>query len=235
MRTCGWPDARRHRLAALAAVAGGDLEVARDAVDRAQRLEPVAHQRGSAHWRRHPSVLDQVALGHAEHEVAGGRLHLAAAERDRVEAPLHAADQLVRRGVAGREEGVRHPRDRQLPERLAAAVAGGLHAVLARAQQVVQVGGEPALLDHGRAAGGRALVVHALASPGVRPAAVVVGRDELGRQLVAQPARRTRSRPSGRRPPQGRGRPPRGAAHRRSRCRPPPAGAPWAHPPRRAA
>ena len=73
-------------------------------------------------------------------------------------------------GVAspGREVGVGHARDRQVAERLAPAVAGGLHAVLARAQQVVQVGGEAALLDHGGLLGRRALVVDAVASPLVR-------------------------------------------------------------------
>jgi hypothetical protein len=100
---------------------------------------------------------------------------------------LDSADQVVGGRVAGREERVRHARDRQLSERLAASVARGLHAILPRAQQVVQVGAEPPLLDHGRAARGRALVVHALAAPGVRAAAVVIGRDEPGRHLLPKP------------------------------------------------
>ncbi len=89
----------------------------------------------------------------------------------------------------GSEEGVRHARDRQVAERLAAPVAGGLHAVLAGTQQVVEVRGEPPVLDHCRPARGRALVVDALAAPRVLPAAVVVRRHEILRELVAEPAR----------------------------------------------
>ena len=91
IRTCGWPDAGR-------APTGRSLpqkpvvivEVVGDPVDRAQRLEAVADQRRAAHRRGHLAALDQVALGDAEDEVAGRRLHLAAAERDRVEAALDA-------------------------------------------------------------------------------------------------------------------------------------------------
>ena len=87
MRTCGWPTPAGHLLAVLAAEAA--LRCARSspiAVDRGQDLEAVADQRRAAHRRGDLAVLDQVALGDAEDEVAGGRLDLAARERDRVEA-----------------------------------------------------------------------------------------------------------------------------------------------------
>src|SRR5207245_1629385 len=81
----GLPHTRRHALTGLAAVAARDVEVARDPVDRTECLQPVSDQRRAAHRRRDLPSLDQVALGHAEHEVAGGRLHLPAAEGHRVE------------------------------------------------------------------------------------------------------------------------------------------------------
>ena len=66
-----------------------------------ERLDPVADERRAAHRRGHLPALDQVALGDAEDEVAGGGLHLAAAERDRVQPALDLADQLLGRGVPG--------------------------------------------------------------------------------------------------------------------------------------
>ena len=75
-----------------------------------------------------------------------------------------------------------------MAEGLAAPVARRLHAVLARPQQVVEVGGEPPVLDHRRPARGRALVVDALAAPGVLAAAVVVGGHERLGELLAEPA-----------------------------------------------
>src|SRR6185503_16949991 len=105
------------------------------------------------------AALDQVALRDAEDEVAGGRLHLTAAEGDRVEPALELADQLLGRGVPWREMRVGHARDREVAERLAPAVPGRPGAVLARGQQVVEVRREPALVDDGRAARRRALVV----------------------------------------------------------------------------
>src|SRR5689334_11557083 len=180
------PHAGLHALAGLAAIARGDAQVGRHAVDREQRLEAVAGQRGAAHRARDLAVLDQVALGDAEHEVAGGGLHLAAAEGDRVEAALHALDQLLGGGVALAEVGVGHARHRQVAERLAPAVAGGRHAVLAGAQQVVEVGGELAALDHGGLLGGRALVVDAVGAPLAGLAAVVVGDQPGLGELLAQ-------------------------------------------------
>ena len=64
-----------------------------------------------------------------------------------------------------------------------------LDAVLARAHQVVEVGGQLAVLDHRRPLRRRALVVDAVAAPLVRAAAVVVGGHERLRELLAQPAR----------------------------------------------
>src|SRR5918998_1314852 len=66
------------------------------------------------------------------------------------------------------------------------SVAPRTHAVLAGAQQVVEVGHEPAVLDHRGAAGGSALVVDAVAAPVAGAAAVVVGGHEGLCEAVAQ-------------------------------------------------
>ena len=76
-----------------------------------------------------------------------------------------------------------------MAERLAAPVAGGRGAVLSRPNQVVEVRGEPALLDDRGPLRGRALVVDAVASPRAGPAPVVVRRYERGRHLLSNPPR----------------------------------------------
>src|SRR4051812_4525323 len=118
--------ARRHghALAVLAAHAGPRLEVVADDVDRAQRLGSVADQLRGAHRLGDLAVLDHVGLGDAEHEVAGGRVHLAAPERDAVEAVGRLPDDLVGVLGAGLDVGVGHPHHRQVLVGLAPAVAG---------------------------------------------------------------------------------------------------------------
>ncbi len=86
IRTWPWPVPTGTFWPALAADAGLHLEVVADRVDRRQRLQAVADQGRAAAGPGDPAVLDQVALGDAEDEVAGGRVDLAAAEGDRVEA-----------------------------------------------------------------------------------------------------------------------------------------------------
>src|ERR671921_76689 len=60
------------------------------------------------------------------------------------------------------------------------------NAVLAGADQVVEVRGERAVLEDRGALRGRALVVDAIRALGVRAAAVVVGGDAFVGELVAQ-------------------------------------------------
>ena len=189
----------------------------------AQRLEAVADQRRAAHRGGDLAVLDQVALRDAEDEVAGGRLDLPTAERNRVEAALDAGDQVLGAGVAGREEGVGHARHRQVPERLAPAVASRRDAVLARraAGRRGSVVSRP-VLDHRGALGRGALVVDAVAAPFARAGCRRRRRSRTAPRAVRRACRRRRWRASARRPPQARGRPPRAAARRRSRCRRPP-------------
>src|SRR3954454_20082266 len=82
----------RRRLATLAAETGLHLEVGPDSVDPLERLQAVADQGRAAAWLGHLAALDQIALRDAEDEVAGGRLDLAAAERDGVEAVVDLRD-----------------------------------------------------------------------------------------------------------------------------------------------
>ena len=82
----------RHALAVLAARTGPGVEVGADRVDEPQRLGAVADELRGAHRLGDLAVLDHVRLGDPEHEVAGGGVHLPAAERDAVEPVLGVAD-----------------------------------------------------------------------------------------------------------------------------------------------
>src|SRR3954447_3843791 len=99
------PRPDRRRLPRLATEPRLHLEVGADRVDAGQRLKAVADQRCAAAWFRHLATLDQVALGDAEDEVTGGRLDLAPAEGDGVEALLDLADHPVRVGIARLDVG----------------------------------------------------------------------------------------------------------------------------------
>ena len=65
--------------------------------------------------------------------------YLAAGEGDGVEAFSNLADHLLGLALPRRDVGVRHSRDRQVPEALAAAVAGRADSVAARPQPIVEV------------------------------------------------------------------------------------------------
>src|SRR5205809_4586702 len=124
----------RRALAVLAADALPGLEVAPDGVDGAHHLDRPADQVRAADGRRDLAVLDQVALGDPEHEIAGRRVHLAAAETADVDAALRGADHLVGVLLARKDVRVRHPDDRWVRVRLAAPVPRRLDAHLRRAQ-----------------------------------------------------------------------------------------------------
>src|SRR5262245_62148518 len=79
----------------LAARAGPRAEVAADRVDAAQRLGAVADEVGGAHGLGDLAVLDEVRLGHAEHEVARRRVDLPAPELGAVDAVRRLTHDLV--------------------------------------------------------------------------------------------------------------------------------------------
>ena len=75
-----------------------------------------------------------------------------------------------------------------MAERLAPPVARRGNAVLARPDEVVEVRGEPALVEDHRLLRRRSLVVDPVAAPPVRVATVVVGGHERRRELLAEAA-----------------------------------------------
>src|SRR5690606_13909403 len=101
-------DADRHPLAALAAIADTavELHVVADHGDALHRFRTVADQHGALYRRTDLAVLDHVGFGTAEHELARGNVHLAAAEGDSIDALLHRRDDFLRRLVAAEHVGI---------------------------------------------------------------------------------------------------------------------------------
>ncbi|MCY1307470.1 hypothetical protein D9M70_573950 [compost metagenome] len=95
-------DADWHPLAGLAAIAdaGVELGVVTDHGHALHRVRTVADQHGAFHGRADLAVLDQVGLGAAEDELAGGDVHLAAAEGNGIDALLDRGDDFLRRPLA---------------------------------------------------------------------------------------------------------------------------------------
>src|SRR3954468_816104 len=135
----GLADADRHALPFLAAGADAfvELEVVADHADARQYIGPVADERGALDGRTELAVLDQIGLAGGEHELAGGDIHLAAAEIDGIDTLVHRGDDLTRIGLAGPHVGVGHARQRDVRERLAPPVAGGSGAHEARIHLVL--------------------------------------------------------------------------------------------------
>ena len=96
-RSVGWPSPTGTPWPSLPHVPG--LPIAKSLpthVDVAQHLRAVADQVALAQRLGDLAVLDQVRLGHAEHEVAGGGVDLPTAELGDVHAVLGRADDVVR-------------------------------------------------------------------------------------------------------------------------------------------
>src|SRR5688572_11283922 len=146
-------DAYRHALTGLAAHADAvvELHVVADHRYPVHGVRAVADQHGALDRLGYLAVLDHVGLGAAEHEFSGRDVHLAAAERDGVDALLHRRDDLFRRLVAGGHVGVGHPRHRLVRIGFATAVACGIHAHQPGVLAVLHVADQFAVVDQHRA------------------------------------------------------------------------------------
>src|SRR5690606_10322971 len=129
------PDAVRHR------------HIVAEHRDLAQRLGAVADEVDALEWGRDLAVLDEVAFGEREDEVAVGDVHLTAAELFRENPALYAAHDLLGVVRAGHQDRVRHAGHGMAGEALAAAVATGLELEVLRTQAVVHVAAENTVLD----------------------------------------------------------------------------------------
>src|SRR5215470_14782031 len=192
----GHADADGDTLFGLAAGADALVEgdVVADHGDAVQRLGAVADQRGALDRTRQLAVFDQPGAGGAEREVAGGDVHLAAAERLGVDAVLDRGDDLLVRGLAAGQVGVGHAGDGREVIVLAATVAGRRLAHQRRVHAVLHVALEHAVLDENRALRGRALVVDVERAATAGQVALVDDRAQRGGDLFAhQVAERGRS------------------------------------------
>src|SRR5690606_23953554 len=112
-------------------------------------------------------------LGGGEDELAGGDIHLPAAEIHRIETALHAREDLARVVRAAQHDGVGHARHRDMGVAFASTVAGGAAAHQPAVLPVLDEADEDAVLDQRGAVGGRALVVHGQAAAPVGKGTVI--------------------------------------------------------------
>ncbi len=145
----------------------------------------VADQVALAQRHRDLAVLDEIGLEHAEHEVAGGRVDLAAAELGDVHAVVGGADDLLIVVGTTHHVGVRHPHHRQVAVALPPPVATERLALLACPNEVPHVVREHSVLDQHVALRGMTLVVEPDRAPLARHRPVVDQRDVGGGDLLA--------------------------------------------------
>src|SRR2546423_1857471 len=165
-------------LTVLPAGAGPGVEVGADGVDAEQRFRPVADEVGRPHRGGEAPVLDEVGLGHAEHEVAGGGVALPAAEGGAVQAVGRGGHDVVGIVVAGQQIGVGHADHGERLVRLPPAVAARLPTLLAGPEEIPHVVGEDAALDQGVVPGGVTLVVDGQRAPAPVEGSVVDQRHQ---------------------------------------------------------
>ena len=123
-------------------------------------------------------MLDEVRLGHAEHEVAGGGVDAAATQLGDVHTVVGGPHDLVGLLGAVQHVGVRHAHHRQVHVTLAAAITRLGTAFLACPEVVPHEVGEHTVLDEHVVLAGVALVVDADGTPLAAHRAVVDERDE---------------------------------------------------------
>src|SRR5688572_26572667 len=178
----GAADADGHRLPLFAARpdAVGELDVGAEHVDLAEHIGAVADQVHAFERRRDLPVLDQIALGEREDEVAVADVDLPTGELLGVHTALHARDDLLVRVRAAQHHRVRHARHRSAAEALSPAV--GAHGVeVLRALPVLHVPEQLPVLDQRHRVCFAALVVDVDAAAPVRVRRIVDDGDQLAR------------------------------------------------------
>src|SRR5258708_3632817 len=124
-----------------------ELEIVAYHADVLQRFRSVADERRAAHGAREAAIFDQVACGCSEDEVAGGDIHLSAAEISAVEPARDRTDNVGGIAVAGQHERVGHARHGDVLVIFTAAVAGGGVAEQPAGQLVGQIPAQESVFD----------------------------------------------------------------------------------------
>src|SRR5512137_2484444 len=147
----GVAESDRFALAVLAAgPAADDQEVVRDHGDVHEDILSAAHEHDPFEGLGHFSALDHRSFRDLEHEPPRRRADVPASDSRDIEAFVDGLDDIAGIRRAGKHVGVRHPRYRIEPERLAPPVARPLHLHQTGAQLVLDEGGALAFIDeHG--------------------------------------------------------------------------------------
>src|SRR5687767_3602265 len=176
-------------LPVLAAGAGRVAEVPAHHVDLAHELRPLPDEGRSAQRLGQAPVADAVRLGHLEREVPADDVDLAAAHLPDEDAVVDRREDVRGVALAWRDHRVRHPADRQVPERLTPSVPALRDAELLRVLPVAHVAAQHPVLDEDRAVRLRPFVIHRGRAALARVRAVVDDRDQRARDLLADLAR----------------------------------------------
>src|ERR1700677_3044616 len=108
----GNPDAYRNALPLFAADAHAfvQLQVVPHHAHMFQSFRAVAGEHGAADRTRDVAIFDEIALRSAEHKIAAGDIHLAAAEVGAIQTARSGTDDVGRIAIAGEHKCVRHAR-----------------------------------------------------------------------------------------------------------------------------
>ena len=132
------------------------------------------------------AVFDQIAFLHGKVELAGRRIHRAAAHLAAVEAVAHGGDHLRLAVIARGNVGVAHAAGRGKHVALTASGAGDGHAHLAAVEAVDHVVFEDAVFNEDELGRLIALVIDVFTAPGIGNGAVVNGGDTVGGNLLSK-------------------------------------------------
>ncbi len=121
-------------------------------------------------------MLDFVGLAGGKYELPGGDIDLAAAEIHGINAALHGSDDVLRSVWPGPHVGVGHPRERDVRERLAAAIPRRTRAHEPRIQLILHVPAQNSVFNQRRALGRSSLIVDVQRAAPLRERAIINDR-----------------------------------------------------------